>query len=136
MAGPSGALPDDQGPRAAWRRNRGYPTLPGEAVRPEGPMTAEPTRPTPGDPDTRPADLVLTEARVLTLAADSPRADGLAARDGRVVALGSAADLRAYVGPRTEVLDVGGKVVLPGFVDSHNHLLWAGLSSVRPALGE
>src|SRR5438046_3149464 len=69
-------------------------------------------------------------------AADPPRADGLAARDGRIVALGSAADLRAYVGPRTELLDLGGKVVLPGFVDSHNHLLWAGLSSVRPALNE
>jgi predicted amidohydrolase YtcJ len=99
-------------------------------------MTPEPTRPTPGDPHTRPADLVLTGARVLTLAADPPRADGLAARDGRIVALGSAADLRTYVGPRTEVLDLGGRVVLPGFVDSHNHLLWAGLSSVRPALGE
>ena len=80
---------------------------------------------------------MLTGARVLTLAAESAAGrDGLAARDGRIVALGSAADLRTYVGPRTEVLDIGGKVLLHGFVDSHNHLLWAGLSSIKTALGE
>jgi predicted amidohydrolase YtcJ len=100
-------------------------------------VTSESTRPNAwGDPERRPADLVLTGARVLTLAAAPPRAEGLAARDGRIVALGRAADLRPYVGPRTEVLDLRGKVVLPGFVDAHNHLLWAGLSNVRPALGD
>ncbi len=98
-------------------------------------MAAGQRRSLASDPE-GPADLVLVGGRVLGLGAASRPAEGLAARDGRIVALGDRDTLRERVGPRTEVIDLAGAIVLPGFVDSHNHLLWAGLNAVRPALDQ
>jgi hypothetical protein len=52
-----------------------------------------------------------------------PRAEAVAVEGGSVLAVGSAGDIRAQVGPRTEVIDCGGRAVLPGFIDAHSHLL-------------
>src|SRR4051812_3712716 len=82
----------------------------------------------------RDADLVLLRGRVHTLADAGPPAEGLAVRDGRIVAVGDADAIRAWVGPRTEKINLAGRTVLPGFNDAHNHLLWAGLNAIRPAL--
>lgn len=69
------------------------------------------------------ADLVVTNARVYTADANRPQAEAFAARDGRIVFVGSARGAAALAGPRTERLDLGGKTVLPGVVDAHAHLL-------------
>ncbi|HEY7066499.1 MAG TPA: amidohydrolase [Chloroflexota bacterium] len=82
------------------------------------------------------ADLVLLGGRALTLADDAAPAEGLAVRAGQILALGDTASLREYVGPATEVIDLRGRTVVPGFIDSHNHMLWAGLSVIRPALDQ
>jgi predicted amidohydrolase YtcJ len=82
------------------------------------------------------ADLVLLAGRVLTLAAAAEPMEGLAVREGRIVALGDSATLREHVGPTTEIVDLRGRTVLPGFIDSHNHMLWAGLTVIRPALDQ
>ncbi|MBK5925973.1 hydrolase [Rhodobaculum claviforme] len=55
-----------------------------------------------------------------------PRAEAVAIADGRILALGSGAGMAALGGPRTEVIDAGGATVLPGFVESHMHLLPGG----------
>jgi predicted amidohydrolase YtcJ len=78
------------------------------------------------------ADLVLTNAEVHTLAAPpgSPYVDGpgdevheaVAVRDGRIVRVGSGYDVAFLAGVDTAVIDCGGRVVLPGFVDAHTHL--------------
>ncbi|MEM3874094.1 MAG: amidohydrolase [Candidatus Bathyarchaeia archaeon] len=68
------------------------------------------------------ADVVILNANVITLNAEQPRAEALAIRDGRVVAVGSEAEIRKYMGDETRVLDVGGKTVVPGFVDCHVHM--------------
>lgn len=81
-----------------------------------------------------PADLVVTNAAVWTGAADAPSATALAARGGRIVAVGSDADVRPIVGPNTQVLDLGGRRVVPGFYDSHVHLLMGGLQLGRVTL--
>ncbi len=75
-----------------------------------------------------PADLVLLNANVVTLDAGQPRAEAVAIRDGLIAAVGPAEAVRALVGPATEVRDLRGLTVLPGFYDSHYHLLPAGLS--------
>ena len=67
-------------------------------------------------------DLVLLNADIRTMDVAHPRAQALAVRDGRIVALGSNEDIRALRNGRTETVDVGGRLVLPGFQDTHIHL--------------
>lgn len=69
-----------------------------------------------------PADLVLTGARIHTVDPGLPEAEALAVRDGRIVWLGPAADASGHTGPATRVIDAGGRLVLPGFIDAHNHV--------------
>lgn len=50
----------------------------------------------------------------------------LAVQGGRIVAVGSEAEIRQMAGPETQVVDAGGRAVVPGFVDPHTHLCWGG----------
>jgi predicted amidohydrolase YtcJ len=75
-----------------------------------------------------PADLVLTGAVVHTVNPRQPRAEAVAVRGRRIVAVGSAAEVRGRVGPATRVVDLGGATVVPGFDDSHAHLLGIGFA--------
>jgi predicted amidohydrolase YtcJ len=70
----------------------------------------------------RPADLVLHNAHVHTVDDDRPRAEAVAVRDGRIAWVGDGDAWRGLAGPDTEVVDARGRLVLPGFVDSHNHV--------------
>lgn len=100
---------------------------------------------------TRPADLLLTNAEVHTLAApsdghaalvadaevhDEVFDDGaVAVRDGRIVRVGPSYEVEFLEGAATEVVDCGGRVLLPGFVDAHTHLEVAGRRLVHADLG-
>ncbi|MCA9736482.1 MAG: amidohydrolase family protein [Gemmatimonadetes bacterium] len=72
------------------------------------------------------ADLLLRGGTVWTGAADAGRAEALAILDGRILAVGSAAELAPLVGPTTEVLELEGRTVLPGFIDAHVHFITGG----------
>jgi predicted amidohydrolase YtcJ len=74
------------------------------------------------------ADLIVTNARVVTLDAGSRVAQALAVRDGRILAVGSSADMQALAGPATRQVDAGGRTVIPGLIDSHMHAVRAALS--------
>jgi len=90
-------------------------------------------------------DLVLTNAVVYTVDAGRSRHEAVAVANGRIAAVGSAAAIVELAGPRTQVLDLGGRLVLPGFIDSHMHasfaheelydLSLAGLGSIEACLG-
>jgi predicted amidohydrolase YtcJ len=67
-----------------------------------------------------PADLVLLNGKVVTLETPA-EVRAFAARDGRIVALGSDAEVKRLVGPGTEVIDAGGQLVIPGFIEGHGH---------------
>ena len=67
-------------------------------------------------------DLIVINADIVTMDPLTPRAKALAAVAGKVTALGSTADIRALAGPSTRVIDAGGRLVLPGFQDTHIHL--------------
>ena len=73
-----------------------------------------------------PADLVIVNANVVTLDDTRPRAQALAARAGRIVALGTDAEVRAHAGPATEVIDAAGQLVIPGFIEGHAHFTGIG----------
>ncbi|WP_395672869.1 amidohydrolase [Phenylobacterium sp.] len=66
-------------------------------------------------------DLVVVNAKVYTVDDRTPRAEAFAVRDGRFLAVGSNADIRALAGAQTRVMDAQGATIVPGFVDTHNH---------------
>ncbi|HEU4893867.1 MAG TPA: amidohydrolase [Vicinamibacterales bacterium] len=70
-----------------------------------------------------PADLVLNNARILTVDSGFRTAAALAVRGGRFVAVGTNEDVRTHVGPATRVIDGRGRTVVPGFIDTHVHAL-------------
>jgi predicted amidohydrolase YtcJ len=78
------------------------------------------------------ADLVLLNARVLTMDDRRPQAHSLAVRGGRIVALDG--DASGWTGKRTRVIDLRGRFVMPGFHDSHNHMLMTGRALILPDL--
>ncbi len=84
----------------------------------------------------RPADSVFLGGAVHTVDPVRPRAEAVAVRDGRIVAVGGAADIRGLVGPRTEVVELGGRSLLPGFQDSHVHPVLGGLQRRQCDLSE
>lgn len=66
-------------------------------------------------------DVILHGGVIVTMEADEPEAQAIAIRGDRLVAVGSDLEVLALRGPGTQVIDLGGKAVLPGFIDSHAH---------------
>ena len=80
-----------------------------------------------------PADLILTRGAILTLDEACPRAEAAAISGGKFLAVGSSQEIEAAAGAGTRVVDLGGRFVLPGFIDSHVHFIQGGraLASVQ-----
>lgn len=68
------------------------------------------------------AELIVTNGRVLTMDSTNPRAEAVALAGGRILAVGSRAEVEALAGSETRTIDAGGRTVLPGFFESHLHL--------------
>src|SRR2546430_3109753 len=79
------------------------------------------------------ADTILVNARIATLAPRSPAAGALAIRGGDLVAVGSAAEIEGLRGPDTQVIDAGGRTVIPGLNDGHTHFIRGGLTYTNRA---
>ncbi|MFT4210304.1 MAG: amidohydrolase [Microbacterium sp.] len=77
-----------------------------------------------------PAELILTGALVRTADRTRPLAEAIAVADGRILAVGTAAEVLAHRGPGTEVRELAGAAVYPGFVDVHNHHAVAGVTDL------
>ncbi len=79
------------------------------------------------------ADLVIVHGHVWTVDPQHPRAEAVAVHGGRIVAVGSDAEIAKWIGPATKKLDAQGKSVLPGFIDAHVHFSSGGgeISSVQ-----
>ncbi|MHA7702634.1 amidohydrolase [Mycobacterium sp. ML4] len=70
------------------------------------------------------ADAIYTNGDIVTIDDEQPMAEAVAVKDGRIVAVGSRADVEArHRGPRTRRVDLDGKALLPGFLDPHSHYL-------------
>jgi predicted amidohydrolase YtcJ len=80
------------------------------------------------------ADLILTNARVYTVDEATPWAEAVAIKDGKILAVGSRADIAARQGAATRVVDMGGRFVMPAFGDAHAHPIFGGMSHARCAL--
>ncbi len=73
-----------------------------------------------------PADLVLTNGQIVTLDQNMPQAEALAITGDRITAVGSTQKIKAYVDAATKVIDLQGKLAVPGFIDSHGHFSGVG----------
>lgn len=91
-------------------------------------------------------DTILLNGKIVTLDARSTIAPALAIDEGRITAVGSSDDIRKLAGPATRVIDLRGRTVIPGLIDSHLHAIraalsfstevnWIGARSLEEALG-
>jgi predicted amidohydrolase YtcJ len=87
-------------------------------------LAAAPDRIQP--PPIQSASLVLTNGKVITVEDTQPEAQAIAVRGDRIAAIGSNADVQRFVGPATEVIDLKGQLVIPGFVEGHAHFMATG----------
>lgn len=74
------------------------------------------------------ADLVVTNAKIVTLDPASTIAQALAVREGKIIAVGGNDTMGGLIGPATRRVDAGGRTVIPGLIDSHIHAVRAGLT--------
>src|SRR5260221_4212267 len=72
--------------------------------------------------------VIVTNGRIATLNPRTPAAGALAIRGGNIVAVGSAAEIERLRGPGTQVIDAGGRTVIPGLNDGHTHFIRGGLT--------
>ena len=77
------------------------------------------------------ADLVLLNGTIATVDETQPSAQALAAKDGRIVAIGSDADVEGFIGEDTEVIDLEGRFAMPGFIEGHAHYMGVGQSKLQ-----
>ena len=71
------------------------------------------------------AETVLVSGQIHTIDAGRRTVQAMAVADGRIIAVGSNDDMLPFIADATEVIDLGGKLVLPGFIDSHAHAVSA-----------
>ena len=81
---------------------------------------------------TPPADLVLVKGHIYTSNPAAPWAEAVAIRQGKIVLAGTNGQVEKYRGAGTQVIDLGGRMAMPGILDTHTHFLWgsAGLAGV------
>ncbi len=87
-------------------------------------------------PHIDPADLVLTNGHIATVDAARPTAEGVAVRGGRIVSVGSVVDIKAYIGQKTEVIDLNGRFAMPAFTDAHAHFTGVGEAKLELPLAK
>ena len=74
------------------------------------------------------ADLVVQNAQIYTVDDENLEAEAMAVRDGRILFVGSNEEVKKYIGSATEVVDAGGKFIMPGFMEGHGHIHGLGSS--------
>ena len=75
------------------------------------------------------ADIIYSGGPILTMDDANPRAEAVAIKDGRILAVGTAGDVMALKGAGTTMVDLGGRTLLPGFIDAHGHVTMGGLQA-------
>lgn len=76
------------------------------------------------------ADTIYSGGPILTIDDANPRVEAVAVKNGRIIAAGAAADVMKLKGDATQMIDLGGRTMLPGFVDPHGHVTMGGLQAL------
>ena len=80
------------------------------------------------------ADRIWSGGPILTMNDKAMRAEAVAEKDGKIVAVGGAASVMKLKGPETQLIDLKGRTLLPGFVDAHGHMMGGGLQALSANL--
>jgi len=80
------------------------------------------------------ADLVLINGKILTMDGGGTVAEAVASKMGRIVAVGTRGEVEPLMGEGTEVIDLGGRTVVPGLIDSHCHMVAVGMAEAAGAV--
>lgn len=76
----------------------------------------------------QPADIVLRYGKIVTMESSAPEVEALAARGGKIVALGTNQQIQSYIGPDTKIVNLRGRLAIPGFIEGHGHFMALGSS--------
>jgi predicted amidohydrolase YtcJ len=90
-------------------------------------------------------DTLLVGGKIVTVDSNATVAEALAIRNGRISAIGASTEIRRLAGPLTSIVELGGRTVIPGLIDSHLHAIrdgrtfgvrpdWSGVSTLKQAL--
>ena len=77
------------------------------------------------------ADMVLVNGKIVTLEESQPQAEALAVGGNRIAALGTTEAMKRHIGQKTQVIDLAGRLVIPGFVEGHGHFNGVGLARLN-----
>ena len=70
---------------------------------------------------TPPADTIFLGGNIVTINPAQPEVEALAVKEGKILALGKVSQLEKFKGPKTQIVDLKGKALLPGFIEPHGH---------------
>lgn len=82
------------------------------------------------------ADLVLFNGKIFTAESSQPKAQALAVENGKVLQVGSDAEIKALADANTQLIDLAGKTLLPGMIDAHSHAIFGGLEMASANMGD
>ena len=80
------------------------------------------------------ADRIYLGGPIVTMNDTAPSAEAVAVKEGRILAVGPLSDLSAHQGEETETFDLERRAMLPGFIDSHGHVVMGGLQALSANL--
>jgi len=80
------------------------------------------------------ADAIYTGGDIITINDSQPTAEAVAVKDGKILAVGTRTDVLKHKGTATNMVDLGGKTLLPGFIDAHGHVFNTGLQALAAKL--
>ena len=83
-----------------------------------------------------PADLVLRHGKIVTMDRAQPEAAAIAVKSGSIAAVGTDEQIASHIAPSTEVIDLGGRLAIPGFIESHGHFTGLGDSLLQLRLAD
>jgi predicted amidohydrolase YtcJ len=89
-----------------------------------------------GDSEVESADLVLTNGKIVTVDDATPQAEALAVREGKILAVGTSSEMLAYAGDATRIVDLEGRLAIPGFIEGHGHYTSLGQSKLMLDLND
>src|SRR5262249_53902930 len=136
--GSEGRMAEEKLPRREFRKVTASTALTFGAALPATAQTSASAPPSlaPSSSTSQPADVIFKNAKVITVDANFSIAQAIAIGGERIVAVGEDAAMAAHAAPATRIIDLKGKSVIPGLIDSHAHMDREGLKSIYPSLGQ